>query len=112
MCHKNNFVFIDHQNITSNDLWVDGIYLTNSGKAISTRGFVEKINEYLCQNSNFQRDFIQQIFDWQRAFSVKTINEKVSILTNTIINIVSNYAPNEVTIDDRDPPWINDKIKN
>ena len=32
LCHKNNFVFIDHQNITSNDLWVDGIQLPNSGK--------------------------------------------------------------------------------
>ena len=66
-------------------------------------------------------------FDWQRAFIGKSINEKVSILTNTIINIISNYFPNEVvtidyrnppwinevvTIDDRNPPWINDKIKN
>ena len=41
------------------------------------------------------------------------MNEKYSILTNTIINTMSNYVPNEVvTIDDRDPPWINDKIQN
>ena len=34
-------------------------------------------------------------------------------MTNTIINIICNYFPNKiVTIDDRDPPWINDKIKN
>ena len=30
LCHKTNFVFIDHQNITSNDLWVYGIHLANS----------------------------------------------------------------------------------
>ena len=54
-----------------------------------------------------------EVFDWQKAFSGKTINEKVSILTNTIINIMSNYVPNEVvTIDDRESPRINDKIKN
>ena len=30
----------------------------------------------------------------------------------TILNIVSNFIPNEiVTINDRDPPWINNKIK-
>lgn len=33
-CHKNNFIFINHQNITSDDLWGDGIHLTNSGKGI------------------------------------------------------------------------------
>ena len=59
LCHKNDFVFIDHQNITSNDLWVDGIHLTNSGKAILARDFAEKVNEFLCQNSNFQRSFIR-----------------------------------------------------
>ena len=54
-----------------------------------------------------------EVFDWQRAFSGKTINEKVSILTNTIINIMSNHVPNEVvTIDDRESPRIYDKIKN
>ena len=57
--HKNNFVFICHQNITSNDLCVDGIHLPNSGKAIVARDFGEKINGFLCQNSNFQRSFIR-----------------------------------------------------
>ena len=57
LCHKNNFVFIDHQNTTSNDLWVDGIHLTNSGKSILARDFAEKVNEFLCQNSNFQKSF-------------------------------------------------------
>ena len=58
LCHKNNFVFIDQQSITSNDLWVDGIHLTNSGKAILARDFAKKVKK-LCQNSNFQRSFIQ-----------------------------------------------------
>ena len=34
-------------------------------------------------------------------------------MTNTIVNIMINYVPNEVeVIDDRDAPWNNDKIKN
>ena len=61
LCHKNNFVLIDHQNITSSDLWVDGIHLTNSANAILARDFVEKANEFLCQISNFRRSFIRWI---------------------------------------------------
>ena len=45
LCHKSNFAFIDHQNITSNDLWVDGTHLTNSGKAILAGDFAEKIKK-------------------------------------------------------------------
>ena len=53
-----------------------------------------------------------QGFDWDKAFLDKSAEEKASILTKTILNIMSNFIPNEiVTIDDRDPPWINNKIK-
>ena len=53
-----------------------------------------------------------QGFDWDKAFFDKRTKEKASILTKTILNIMSNFIPNEiVTIDDRDPPWINNKIK-
>ena len=55
LCHKNNFVSIDHQNVTSNDLWVDDIRLTNSGKAILARYFAGKVYKFLCQNSNFHK---------------------------------------------------------
>ena len=61
LCDENNFVFIDHQKITSNDLWEDGIHLTNSGKTILARDFTVKLNEFLCQNSNFPKSFIRQI---------------------------------------------------
>ena len=47
LCLKSNFDFIEHQNITSNDLWVDDIHLTNSRKAILARDFAEKVNEFL-----------------------------------------------------------------
>ena len=55
---QKQFFFIDHQNITSNDLWVYGIHPANSGKAILERDFAEKVNDFSCQNSNFERCFL------------------------------------------------------
>ena len=53
-----------------------------------------------------------QGFDWDKELLDKSTEEKASILTKTILDIISNFIPNEiVTIDDRDPPWINNKIK-
>ena len=52
-------------------------------------------------------------FNWQRAFSNLNINERVSFFNKTILNIVSTFIAHETVIcDDRDPPWINTRIKN
>ena len=51
-------------------------------------------------------------FDWDKTFSDKSADEKASILTKAILNIIINFIPNEiVTIDNKNPPWINNKIK-
>ena len=34
LCFRNNFIFVEHKNIDFDDLWVDGIHLLNSGKAL------------------------------------------------------------------------------
>ena len=40
------------------------------------------------------------------------MNQKVHLFNQTIKNILCNFIPHEtVTCDDRDPPWINSKIK-
>ena len=39
LCFKNNFTFIDCQEITSNHLWVDGIHLKILGKASLAKVF-------------------------------------------------------------------------
>ena len=50
-------------------------------------------------------------FDWDKAFLGNSAAVKASILTKAIVNIMSNFIPNEiVTIDDRDSHWINNKI--
>ena len=52
------------------------------------------------------------LINWERLFNNKNINEKVSILKETILNVFSNYVPNKyTTIDDKDPVWMNETIK-
>ena len=37
----------------------------------------------------------------------------MNLLNDIILNVSTNFVPNKViTCDDRDPPWINDNIKN
>ena len=53
-----------------------------------------------------------QNVDWYRLFANKTVHQQVNLL-NDILNAFTNFIPNKViTCDDRDPPWINDNIKN
>ena len=52
-------------------------------------------------------------FNWERAFHIKNINEKVFILNNTINNVLSNIIPHEtITCDDKKPPWFNKNFIN
>ena len=51
--------------------------------------------------------------DWQFMFLIKNTHEQVAIFNDILMNIFSNYIPNKyVTIDNRDPPWMTEKIKN
>ena len=50
--------------------------------------------------------------NWEKLFDKNDINVKVSILNETILNVFRNYVPSKyITIDDKDPVWINEKIK-
>ena len=51
-------------------------------------------------------------FDWANFFLDKNINEQVIIFNRTILNIFHNFIQNKIILcDDRDPPWMNEKIK-
>ena len=51
--------------------------------------------------------------DWSREFLNLNVNQQVELFNNYLMNIFQNYIPNEIiTINDRDPPWITDKIRN
>ena len=50
--------------------------------------------------------------DWNRLFRNLNVNQQVETFNNYLMNIFQNYIPNEIiTINDRDPPWITDKIR-
>ena len=44
--------------------------------------------------------------------SDKSINEQIILFNGTILTIFHNFTPNKINLcDDRDPPWMNDRIK-
>ena len=51
-------------------------------------------------------------FNWDRAFLNTNVNEKVSLFSSTILNILINFIPHETIVcDDKDPPWFNRAMK-
>ena len=51
-------------------------------------------------------------FNWDGAFLNISIDKQVELFNSTILNIMSNFIPNEIiTINDKDPPWITSDIK-
>ena len=50
--------------------------------------------------------------DWKFIITYKNVHQKVNIFKKTIINIFSNLNRNKlVTFDDKDPPWMTEKLK-
>ena len=51
------------------------------------------------------------LVNWERLFDNKDINSQVTVLNETVLNVFRNYVPNKyITIDDKDPVWMNDII--
>ena len=52
------------------------------------------------------------MFNWEKLFQNKNIQDQVKLFNETIVNIVSNYIPNKFIIcNDKDPPGLNDHMK-
>ena len=65
----------------------------------------EKVNADLCRRS------ISQL-SWNNRFSNIRVTQKVHLFNQTIKSILSNFILHETIVcDDRDPLWINSKIK-
>ena len=58
LCSRNNFIFVEHENIGFDDLWVDGIHLLNSGKAMLGSNFVSEVNRYFDEIDDFLGNFM------------------------------------------------------
>ena len=53
-----------------------------------------------------------ELVNCNSLLSHKNVHEQNVIFNQTLMNIFSNYIPNKlITIDDKDPPWMNDYIK-
>ena len=52
------------------------------------------------------------LLDWSNLFLGKHIHELLEILNQKILNIFHNFISNKTIFrGDRDPPWMNEKIK-
>ena len=52
------------------------------------------------------------MIDWNKLSSNANVEKQVNILNDTLFNIFSNFVKSKViTVDERDPPWINEEIK-
>ena len=52
------------------------------------------------------------MFNWETLFQNKNIDDQHKLFNETVVNIDSNYIPNKfITCNDKDPPWLNDHIK-
>ena len=52
-------------------------------------------------------------FNWEQALSNSSINKKISVLNETIINVMSNYIPHETLVfDAQNPTLTNAEIEN
>ena len=50
--------------------------------------------------------------NWEMLFEQKDVNTQFMALNETIINVFRKYVPNKyVTIDYKDPVWVNEAIK-
>ena len=61
-----------------------------------------------CNASSIQKTL--NVTDWNKLFSNTNVEKQVNILNDTLFNIFLSYARSKaITINGRDPPWINAK---
>ena len=67
---------------------------------------------------NYSKADVQNIqkailgFNWRKAFESLSVDSKVDLLNETLLNIFRNYIPNKkIKCDYRQPPWMTDDIK-
>ena len=70
-----------------------------------------EICHYREANTGLIRRAIKE-FNWERAFSSTSVNEKVDIFNRTIVNILSKFISHDIIVcDNKKPPWFNNTLK-
>ena len=59
--------------------------------------YLHEIWHYRDANKRLTRRAIKE-FNWERAFSNISVNEKVDIFNRTILNILGNFIPHEIIV--------------
>ena len=73
--------------------------------------YVREVWDYSKANAENIKKAISS-FNWNKAFENLSIDAKVELLNETLLNIFRNYIPNKkIKCDYRQPPWMNDNIK-
>ena len=73
--------------------------------------YVREVWDYSKANAENIKKAISS-FNWNKAFENLSIDAKVELLNETLLNILRNYIPNKkIKWDYRQPPWMNDNIK-
>ena len=50
---------------------------------------------------------------WEQTLSNSSIDEKISVLNETVINFINNCIRNKTKVlDDQNPPWMNAETQN
>ena len=81
-------------------------------KIVYARPYSRLVWDFKRANMSSIRKAIKMV-DWRFMFLNKNVHKQVSIFNNTLMNIFTNYIPNKyITIDDRDPPWMNEALRN
>ena len=66
--------------------------------------------DYKNNNTSFVQHAIEN-FNWQYTFESKTINEKVQVFSEVLMNMLSNFVPHKLLkFNYKQPPWMNPKI--
>ena len=73
---------------------------------------------YICEVWGHSKANIENInkamfnFNWTKAFENLSVDEKVQLLNETLLNIYRNFIPNKkIKCGYRQPPWMTDNIK-
>ena len=95
---RNNFIFVEHENIGFDDLWVDGIHLLNSGKTMLVSNFVSEVNRYFGESDNFLGNFndINLDISFINELKHKGVNNRVDTPISELTVFHKSAAENDI----------------
>ena len=115
-----DLIFTDHSNLVINNEIRPSLhenyhhqitYVKYNLQIIYPPPYQRLVWDYKNANTNSIQKALKMI-DWNKLFSNANVEKQVNILNHILLNIFSNFVRSRViTIDNRDPPWINEEIK-